>query len=440
MRENDGENPEVGTESISSDSEIKAEIKAEDKKEKQKNKRMDFISKIICVVLATVIWFYVMQVDSPQYEHTFEDVEIKLSGSETLEKERGLSVYSGYGRTVDITVSGKKSVVGRQTSDDIRVTAELSEINTAGNYEIALNISLPDGLELVEAEYDKIDVYVDERASATVLLRSRLTGFTQSSEFEYGEPTTDVDSIVVTGPKSEIENVDYALVSVDFSGMGIIDRTTSATRSVSLVGKDGSTVDNPYIRLSRSEALVTLPVYTEKLVELRVNWYNGFFNETNTNVDISPSEIKVKGDPASLENMDYITFATIDEKTVDGSFIKSYTVESGNDYTIVGTNEVRLSVTLVGTATKTFRVTDFEVEAGKNKVRVLDEFIEVTLRGTPAVLDSVEDGDITAKLDASKFDSDYSGNVQSEVEIVVNGVHDSPVYEIGQYTVNIRVN
>lgn len=412
----------------------------EKKRRIRKEKNVDFLSKIICVLIAAVIWFYVMQVDSPQYEDTFKDVEIKLSGSEVLEKERGLSVYSGYGRTVDITVSGKKSVVGRYTADDIRVTADISGITAAGNYEVEINVSLPDGLDLVETEYESIHVYADERASATVLLKAKITGFTQSVEFEYGEPTLEFDSVVVTGPKMEVDDIDYAVVNVDFSAMGVISQTTSATRSISLVGKDGENVDNPYIKLSRTEALVTVPVYTEKLVPLRVDWFYGYINESNAEVTITPSEVRVKGDPTVLGNMQYITIAAIDEKSLEGNIIKNYTVESGNDYTVVGDSEARLSVKHVGTETRTYRVTNFRVESGDNRAEVLEGYKTVTLRGAPDVLDSITEKDIYINADVSGYDSGYTGNVLTEAVISIAGIQDGSVYEIGFYSLKVKVN
>ena len=409
-------------------------------KKNKKDKRIDFISKIICVIIAVFVWFYVMQVESPEYKHTFEDVEIKLSGAEMLEKERGLSVYSGYGRTVDITVSGKKSVVGRQSSDDIRVTADISNITSAGEYEVALNVSLPDGLDLVETEYEKISVYADEKSSVTVRLKAETPGFTKSGEFDYGATVLEFDSVVVTGPKNEIDNIDHAVVTLDLTSMGVIKQTVSATRSVKLVDADNNPIDNPYIKLSNTEAQVTIPVYTEKVVPLRVDWFYGYLNENNVNVILSPSEVRVKGDPATLDRMDFITVATIDEKTLDANSIRNYTLESGGDYTIMGGTEVRLSIKHIGTETRKYRVTNLSVESGDNTAEILDDYLMITLRGTPEVLDSITERNISVKADVSSYDAEYTGNVQTEAEITIDGVFDGSAYEVGIYSLRVKVN
>ena len=60
-----------------------------------------WLPKVTCLLLSFFIWLYVMLVDSPEHEEIFYSIDITLINTGTLEDRSGLSVYSGYGSTVN---------------------------------------------------------------------------------------------------------------------------------------------------------------------------------------------------------------------------------------------------------------------------------------------------------------------------------------------------
>ena len=64
------------------------------------------IPAVLCLLGALALWMYVMQAESPTYTETVNGIEVKLDGLDVLGEKAGLSVYSGEGVTVDVTVSG----------------------------------------------------------------------------------------------------------------------------------------------------------------------------------------------------------------------------------------------------------------------------------------------------------------------------------------------
>ncbi len=406
----------------------------------KRKKKLDIFPKLVCLLVAVILWLYVMQVDSPDYEQTFEDIPINLSNTSVIENERGLFVYSGYGYTVDVTVNGKKSVISKYTAEDIKITADLKDIRNAGEHDIQLSTKLPSGLSLVKTEYDQITVYADEKTSTDVPIKAKLTGANYNNEYEYGELIAEYNTVIVTGPKSSLASIANALVSVDLSGLGVIKETTSAVRPITLVDKNGEAVSNPYIKLSRSEVKVTLPVYTEKVVSLAVDTVNGYFNERNAKIVLSPSEIRIKGDPVVLSDIKSINVATLNEKEIEEGVKYTYELESSDKYTYLSNNVISVVVNHINTVTKTYSVENIEVIAGANKYRLADKSIDITLRGSEAQLEMITAEDIKLIADVSGYSTDYSGTVSVEavVEITKNGI--SGVYETGVYRVQIRVN
>ena len=116
----------------------------------------------MCLAAAFVLWLYVMQIDSVDTESTFTGVRVYLENTSEIESRNGLFVYSGDGTLVNVTVTGRKSVINSYTSDDIRVEADLSGVPPREST-ISLSARLPNGLTLSGMSADTIPVYVDER-------------------------------------------------------------------------------------------------------------------------------------------------------------------------------------------------------------------------------------------------------------------------------------
>ena len=136
-------------------------------------RKYNIIPKIMCLAAAFVLWLYVMQIDSVDTESTFTGVRVYLENTSEIESRNGLFVYSGDGTLVNVTVTGRKSVINSYTSDDIRVEADLSGVTAAGIYDIKLSARLPNGLTLSGMSADTIPVYVDERDKKTLEVESK---------------------------------------------------------------------------------------------------------------------------------------------------------------------------------------------------------------------------------------------------------------------------
>ena len=91
-----------------------------------KKTKIRMIPALVCLFFAVVIWYYVMQVDNPDYKYTFENIAVSIDDQQLMElSNRGLTTFTGTDYSVDITVRGKKSTVSRYTSSDIVVTADV---------------------------------------------------------------------------------------------------------------------------------------------------------------------------------------------------------------------------------------------------------------------------------------------------------------------------
>ncbi len=406
---------------------------------KRKHSLGDWVAKISCLLIAFVIWLYVMQVDSSDYEETFHSVDVILTNTAVLEGADGLSVYSGYGTTVDVTVIGKKSTISKLTGEDLHVTADVSTITEAGMHSVPVHVDLPSGLSLGSLSQGFIQVYADEKSSRVVDIRAKITSFTMEHQLQMGEPSPAYDTVVVTGPKHALNDIAYAQVTL---ALGNVTSSMTASGALVLIDESGAEITNPYLRLARTEVKVDIPVYTMKELPLAVTYKYGYFDDTNVRVTLNPPTLNLRGDPGVLGKMEEIVVATLDEKQIAGDITQMVVlslpagVEAAD-----GTENVVVSVKHVGTHTRQFTITDIDVTGAVGiDCEILTNSLNVMIRGTLQQLSQLKTSDLTAIVDLSGYTAGSTGIITEKAVILIDSANADNVYEIGDYSVQVKLN
>ncbi len=393
--------------------------------------------KILCVLAAFIIWLYVAAVESPDHEETVYQVPVSLIGVSSIESNYNLSVFSGYDITVDLTVKGQLSTINKYTADDYNVTADISKVTEGGRYTIELAFDMPTGVTLTSSSAQNADLYIDERITATVDVYPKLKSASVKDNYELGELVSDTETVVVSGPKKLVEEVDYAAVYID---AGSLDSSVTIVGKLTLVNLSGEDITNPYLKLSKNEVKVTVPIYEYKELPVEVPTKYGLYNESNSKITVSPETVAVKGDPLALEKLSSVSTTTIDETKImaDSTMILSLQLPDNISLAEGETSNVSVSITHVGTTTKSIGIDDIKVKGGKNiDYAIQTASVNVTLRGTSEALEKIEEEDIEAVVDLSGF-SETTGTISAPLTITVKD-SSGTVYAIGEYSVQVKI-
>lgn len=398
-----------------------------------------WLTKIICLLSAFVLWLYVVQVDTFEYEETYNFVDVELANASELETQYGLSIYGGYGNVVDVTVTGPRGVLSKMTAEDIRVYADVSQISEAGMHTVPLQVEVPSGITFQSVSQNTVQVYCDEKSSTVVDVRVRITAFTMASNLEMGKLETNYETVVVSGPKEVLDEIESAVVTLE---LGNVTASMTASGKLVLMDKDGDVINNPYLKMSRSEVSVTIPVCTTKILPLRVDMKYGYLNEDNARIELSPDMLAVRGDPTILERMDEIVVAVFDEKKNYSDVTQVLPLELPEGVTSVDDiHDVTLHLTHLGTYTAYFTVTDIDVTgAGSMEYEILDSSLSVMVRGTLEELGQLRTTDFSAIVDLSGYTADSSGTITEQVDIRIDSAYAENVYEIGEYFIQVKLN
>lgn len=170
--------------------------------------------KILSVLAAFVLWFFVVSTEDPPRSAKIRDVEI-FSGLNQTQLNEGMNIFSKSDDTLDFTVRGKRSLV---TDDGNRYFAKLNldNISQPGKYSVVPEISGPDGVEIKEFEPEFIEVYVDKYVTSLVPVK-----VVQKNNLADGLVVSGMETaqsqVTVTLPSLALEEIAYVGLEVDMS-------------------------------------------------------------------------------------------------------------------------------------------------------------------------------------------------------------------------------
>ena len=396
----------------------------------------NIIARIVCLLIAFLIWLYVMYVDSPDHEEVYRSISVTLENASVLKNEYNMSVISGAGNLADVTIKGKKSELGRYSKKDIKVYVDLSHISDTGKHVLDVMVETPDGLVVSDVSPSSIQVYVDNNTAKPIKVVAKAVSYTLDASYELGELMPDVTEVMISGPAKTLEQIDHALVELQ---LGTLSETMLSRGALKLVNADGDEINDPYVKMNTSSVQVKVPVYTYKEVPLAVEYRYGYLNEKNSETSVSPSSITLKGDPKVLDTIESIPIVTIDEKKLNGDYNKEHLIPIPAETTLMGTEEsATVTVKHKDTEKRTFTVTEFEVINPKGLEYDITDSLNIVLRGTPSLLSIIAPQYITVTVDLTHIGTN-TGIMSLPVMIELNSVIKDKVYEIGDYRVQLEI-
>lgn len=411
-----------------------------------KNIHTDIAVKILCVFAAFCLWIYVMTVESPEYEQTFSNVTVELINTDVLVSDSGLMLYSGYGNMVGVTVSGKKSIVSKLSDDDIVVTADVGKITGgSGRYDCKLSVDVPAGCKLISLSQESISVYVDQVSTVSVKLTEKRDNTSLADGCYVGAIELPVDMINIEGPEKIVSRVAEARFDNDMTG---ITKSVSVTRQVYLVDEYGNEIDSPYIKYYPQEITIDIPILKSVEVPIEVVYKNGFFNDENTNTTVTPSTVRVTGDPDVIDA---------------GNLIEKIEIDEVNDYISAGSDELKCTkkVALKAAAGVELDTDTVDVESipsssikmrkitvpGKNIVDTGGNegvsytwdhsSVTVKIIGSLDAVSSLSADDITLCFDMSPYSETNTGTTEVRAEVIIDSDYKDELLAIGYYEITV---
>lgn len=271
--------------------ESKRKIKANSDNSKNQNKNGGgIVPKVLSVLAAIALWLYVFQ--AVEYEKQLTDIPIEI---ENFDRSLGLEIVNSFSDTIDVTLSGTKSVINGITGDDVRAVVDLRDVTSAGTYNFNVYFEAPSGVAIVDKSVEQLKVIVDRKTTKTLEIIPKLASYTIQKPYELGEVSLSDSEVTLTGPETDIASVSGAVIELE---LGSVKNSIKSNSSVKLLDVSGNEISSKYISIEPSVITVDIPVY--KTVSYTVQ-SDIIINAEKFEYTISPSSVELKGTVDDME-------------------------------------------------------------------------------------------------------------------------------------------
>ena len=298
----------------------------------------EFFLKIISLVLAIIVWAYIIVVQNPEVDKTYKDIEIVFSDSGAF-KELGLIATSTAKPKVSVHVKGSRKAVSMLSKDNIYAYIDLSAIQKTGEYTLPVNINLQDTtISVMDKSPYTFTVVVDKLVSAQKPVKIVLDGKVKEG-FAALTPKVSEENVVISGPKNQLSGISYAEARVDISGA---EADVVKTAEYKLMAEDGSIIENKNITNITQTLDVTVPVMNYKNVPIYANITEVFEDGTRRPAfgDFAPAEIGIAGELSVIENIESISLGDVYVHINGSENYKIPLVLQGNVYAVPETDSI----------------------------------------------------------------------------------------------------
>lgn len=396
---------------------------------------------IVSLLGSICLWVYVTSVETEVTETTLYGLPVQFVGEDALRESKGLIISDVSADTVQVTLQGSIRELSKLDERNVTAYIDVTELE-ARSYSYPVQLQFPDSVNasdvsIIRRVPDNITFTVENVKQRTIDVMGVFNGTV--AEGYVSEPiTTNPSTIDIYGAESVINQVAYALVTIDRQD---VSSTITYDSTYQLIDTEGNIMETDGITMSTDQVQVTMVVNVTKEVALSVDILDGGgASVENAVVDIEPSSILLSGDAQQLEGINRIVLSTIDLSLVDDTFEETYTIILDNGITNEsGVTEATVTVTIRGLEKTEMTIDNINIigQTEGTTATLMTQSITVTLRGPAAILEQVRPEDVRAEADMTNFNN-RSGQVSVPVRIYVDGFES--IGAVGEYSVIISVS
>ena len=308
--------------------------------------KSDTFLKVISLVIAIGLWFYIVQVHDPDITKRFKNVPVVFSQLADLEN-KNLTLLNDKDITVDVEVKGNRKNIMNITSSDITVIADVSTIERAGENNITTTVILPYGnLEITNKRPSTIKVSVDTLCSKGIDVKLTLKGDPKEG-YVLGSSEITPGKIHVTGAETVVESIDYIGAEIDVSGKS--SDITTVISDLTIYDSNNNKMVSPLVKLDVENVNVRCEIVKVKSVKLnpiipRELIKGGYIYRIDKKA--TPSSIHIKGSADVIDDINSINTKPISIHDIDGEkaqieleLPQGVSLFTGNTQTITFTKE-----------------------------------------------------------------------------------------------------
>lgn len=304
----------------------------------------DWFLRVISVLIAIVIWIYVVYEYNPQYETWVRDVPITyLNRSQDFENGK-MAILDTSTEQMDIKIRGRRRLVSAIDASNTTVTVDMAGITKEGTYTLPINVHFAaDGVEVLQKKpYTQeivIDRVITEEREITVDTEGQLpAGYVVDSG------TTSPETVKLTGPQSIIGNVTKCSIAVSFTD---VRDDIKGLYKIKLYDAQNNAIESEFISKNIEYTEVYYAVLATKTVPVMPKVSAA---KTADGLAVTaaaqPAQVTVKGKGLALDAISSLETAEIDVSAINEKRQIKAALELPGGVTMADQSEAAVTVNL----------------------------------------------------------------------------------------------
>ena len=421
------------------------------------NKKFLITLSIICSV---AMWATLATNISPVETITVSSVPVTIN-VDTIKENFGLdfveviSPESLRTMLIDVRVSGRKYLLTQLSPNDFSAVATANKsVSKPGSYDFTLLVTCKNPLLDVKIEqnsqqiYVKFDRFVDKEFSVSKVMAVGAS-IPADSDLTMGTPTTNVTTVYVSGPETEVNQIDSVAVSAEINKQLTDGETFEGTILFFNEKGDKLSLGHLTVTTDTTETVkVAIPVRTSKEFKVGVTFKNApsNFDASKLPIVISPSTLTISGTPDAINNLrETYTAGVIDisklRKGVN-SYEFALSLNTGLE-TSEKTEKIKVDIDL-----SKYRVESFDVNSSHSKFDIINytgtrrvtfktkSISNIRIIGPSYLVERISSKDIIIEADMNGMET-VTG--KCTVNAVISVKNRSNCWAIGTYEVEVEI-
>ena len=253
-------------------------------------------AKILALVLAAILWIYVMNEQNPPIETTFT---VPL---EVRNLSEGLLLMDNPD-TVRIKVRGPRSLVAGVIPQDLKAYIDMRGLKE-GRYTQKVYSIAPSSIEVLEINPDKLVLRAEIPEQRQIPVEIRITGSNLGGAVA-AKATASVATAKVEGPRNMVDAVDKVIAVIDLTGK---NADFTATVPLQPLNRDGKAAEG--VTISPETVSITVGLErgpNQKQVDVRTTVHGELpAGASLKSVTTEPNKIQVSGNPELLKTVEFV--------------------------------------------------------------------------------------------------------------------------------------
>jgi len=271
--------------------------------------RRNLLAKVIALLVATVLWFFIMNDQNPSIEGSFTVPLTIVNAPEGYKVTHNVD-------EIKIKVRGPRSLFVAVTGSEFKAYVDLNGI-AEGKQSVKVQTVLPAGFELIETAPETLTFNIDKIVQQKIKTEVIVTG-TSAPGTTVAKISPALSNVMIEGPSKAVSQVTRVIGYVSLTGN---NADFEVAIPLTAVNADGREVEEVKVVPETEQVSVSLARgLSKKIVGIKpITGSDLAANYVLNSIQVDPSKLEIAGEAKLIESLNEINTEKISLKGITKS-------------------------------------------------------------------------------------------------------------------------